>query len=56
MLAPAGKALVESSSFGLSDSNGCLKARRAHTFHPMSGNGGIGVDRGGDDTRKSGSN
>ena len=54
MLAPAGKALVEAAGFGLADSDSNFDARRAQALHAVAGDGGIGIDGGGDDAREPG--
>ena len=44
MLAPAGKALVETAGFGLADSKSHLDSGGAEAIETMAGDGGIGVD------------
>ena len=54
MLAPAGKALVETAGLGLANAEGDFKACGAHPLGSASGYGGIGIDGCGHHAGKSG--
>ena len=48
MLAPAGKALVEPPRLGLAAAQRDLDSRGAQAVHSVTGDGGVGIDGGGD--------
>ena len=54
VLDPASEAFVEAAGFGFADADGDLDARGAQCFHAVAGDGGVGVDGGGDDAGESG--
>ena len=54
VLDPAREALVEAAGFGLAGADGDLNARGAQCFKAMAGDGGVGVDGGGDDAGEAG--
>jgi hypothetical protein len=54
VLAPAGEGLVEAAGFCLADTDGGLDSGGAEGFHAVAGDGGVGVDGGGDDTAEAG--
>ena len=56
MLTPAGEAFVEAASLGLADAHGHFNGRRAHLLHAVAGDGGVGVDGGGDNAAHAGGN
>ena len=53
VLDPAGEAFVDAAGFGFADAERRLNARGAQSFHAVAGDGGIGIDGGGDDARNS---
>ncbi len=54
MLNPASEAFVEAASFGLAEADGDLDARGAQSFKTVAGDGGVGIDGGGDDASEAG--
>ncbi len=49
VLNPASETFVEAAGFGLAEADGDLDARGAQSFKTVAGDGGIGIDGGGDD-------
>jgi len=54
MLNPAGKAFVETACFGLAGADGGLHAGLAQRGQTLAGDGGVGIDGGGDDAGQTG--